>query len=91
MKKETELNEQTMTDMQKDLMKKLLGIVFMDWEEEWKKEGGGSWNQYTGEVRNPNILSCNRHNGCYCGGAEKIRAMFGTDELEELYDVLEKL
>ena len=72
-------------------LKKLLEIVFMDWEEEWRKEGGGSWNQFTGEVRNPNILSCNRHNGCYCGGAEKIRAMFGTDELEELYDVLEKL
>ena len=70
------LKEQSMTDMQKELMKKLLGIVFMDWDEEWKKEGGGSWNQFTGEVRNPNILSCNRHNGCYCGGAEKIRAMF---------------
>ena len=77
--------------MQKELMKKLLEIIFMDWEEEWKKEGGGQWNQFTGEVKNPNILSCLRHNGCYCSGAEKIRAMFGTDELEELYDVLEKL
>jgi len=78
-----------MTDMQKDLMKKLLEIVFMDWEKEWQKEGGGSWNQFTGEVRNPNILSCNRHNGCICGGAEKIRSMFGTDELEELYAIID--
>jgi len=85
------LKDESMTDMQKELMKKLLEIVFMDWEEEWKKEGGGQWNQFTGEVKNPNILSCLRHNGCYCSGAEKIRAMFGTDELEELYDVLEKL
>ena len=79
------------TEIQKDLIIKLINIIFMDWEEEWKKEGGGQWNQFTGAVRNPHILSCNRHNGCYCGGAEKIRAMFGTDELEELYDVLEKL
>ena len=26
-----------MTDMQKDLMKKLLGVLFMDWKEEWGK------------------------------------------------------
>ena len=68
-----------MSDMQKDLMKKLIGIVFMDWEEEWKKEGCGS------------ALSCARHEGCFCDGGKKIRAMFGTDELEELYDVSEKL
>ena len=86
------LREQTMTDMQKDLIKKLLGIVFMDWEEEWKKEGYGSMSAtppYT--VRNPNPLSCSLHNGCPCDGGEKLRAMFGTDELEELYNVLEKL
>tara|TARA_R100000008_G_scaffold11428_4_gene5742 strand:- start:1127 stop:1393 length:267 start_codon:yes stop_codon:yes gene_type:complete len=81
----------TMTDIQKELMKKLLEIVFMDWEEEWRKTDCGSMNMRTGEIRNPNILSCLRHNGCPCGGGEKIRAMFGTDELEELYDVLEKM
>ena len=43
------------------------------------------------EVKNPNPLSCSLHNGCLCDGGEKLRAMFGTDELEELYDVLEKL
>ena len=81
-----------MTDMQKDLIKKLLGILFMDWEEEWKKEGYGSMSAtppYT--VKNPNPLSCSLHNGCPCDGGEKLRAMFGTDELEELYDVSEKL
>ena len=81
-----------MTDMQKDLVKKLIGIAFMDWEEEWRKEDCGSMSAhppYT--VRNPNPLSCSLHNGCCCDGGEKIRAMFGTDELEELYDVLEKL
>ena len=51
----------------------------MDWKEEWRKEGCGS------------PLSCTRHEGCFCNGGEKLRAMFGTDELEELYDVLEKL
>ena len=82
----------TMTDIQKDLMKKLLGIVFMDWDEEWKKEGYGSMSAtppYT--VRNPNPLSCSLHNGCFCDGGEKLRAMFGTDELTELNNVLEKL
>ena len=81
-----------MTDMQKDLMKKLLGIVFMDWEEEWRKEGYGSMSAtppYT--VRNPNPLSCSLHNGCFCDGGKKLRAMFGTDELTELNNVLEKL
>ena len=32
-----ELKEQTMTDMQKDLIIKLINIVFMDWKEEWSK------------------------------------------------------
>jgi hypothetical protein len=86
------LKDESMTDMQKDLMKKLLGIVFMDWEEEWRKTDCGSMSAtppYT--VKNPNPLSCSLHNGCPCDGGEKLRAMFGTDELEELYDVLEKL
>ena len=81
-----------MTDMQKDLMKKLLGIVFMDWEEEWRKTDCGSMSAtppYT--VTNGNPLSCTKHEGCPCDGGNKLRAMFGTDELEELYDVLEKL
>ena len=26
-----------MTDMQKDMVKKLIEIAFMDWEEEWRK------------------------------------------------------
>ena len=81
-----------MSDMQKDLMKKLIGIVFMDWEEEWRKTDCGSMSAHPPyEVRNPNPLSCSLHNGCLCDGGEKIRAMFGTDELEELHDVLEKL
>ena len=87
-----ELKEQTMTDMQKDLVKKLIGIMFMDWEEEWSKTDCGSMSAtppYT--VRNGNPLSCTKHEGCPCDGGEKLRAMFGTDELEELYDVLEKL
>jgi len=86
------LKEQIMTDMQKDLVKKLIGIAFMDWEEEWRKTDCGSMSAthpYT--VRNPNPLSCSLNNGCCCDGGEKIRAMFGTGELEELYDVLEKL
>ena len=74
-----ELKEQTMDDMQKDLVKQLLGVLFMDWEEEWRKEGCGS------------PLSCTRHEGCFCNGGEKLRAMFGTDELEALHDVSEKL
>ena len=85
------LKEQMMTEMQKDLMKKLLEIVFMDWKEEWRKEDCGSMNAHTGEINNPNPLSCNQHNGCSCDGDNKLRAMFGTDELEELYDVMEKL
>ena len=28
------LKDESMTDMQKDLMKKLLGVLFMDWKEE---------------------------------------------------------
>ena len=87
-----ELKEQTMTDMQKDLMKKLLGVLFMDWEEEWRKTDCGSMSAtppYT--VKNPNPLSCSLHNGCSCDGGEKLRAMFGTDELTELNNVLEKL
>ena len=81
-----------MTDMQKDLIKKLIEIAFMDWEEEWRKTDCGSMSAHPPyEVRNPNPLSCSLHNGCCCDGGEKIRAMFGTDELEELYDVLEKL
>ena len=87
-----ELKEQTMTDMQKDLMKKLLGVLFMDWEEEWRKTDCGSMSAtppYT--VKNGNPLSCTKHEGCPCDGGNKLRAMFGTDELEELYDVLEKL
>ena len=85
------LKEQMMTEMQKDLVKKLLRIVFMDWKEEWRKEGYGSCDAHTGEINNPNPLSCNKHNGCPCGGDNKIRAMFGNDELEELYSVLDKL
>ena len=73
-----ELKEQTMTDMQKDLMKKLLGILFMDWEEEWQKEGYES------------SLTCTMQ-GCSCDGGKKIRNMFGTDELEELYSILEQM
>ena len=87
-----ELKEQIMNDMQKDLVKKLIGIMFMDWEEEWKKEGYGSMSATPPHtVKNPNPLSCSLHNGCPCDGGEKLRAMFGTDELEELYDVSEKL
>ena len=86
------LKEQTMTDMQKDLMKKLLGILFMDWEEEWKKQGYGSMSAYPPyTVKNPNPLSCSLHNGCFCDGGEKIRNMFGTDELEELYVILKQM
>jgi hypothetical protein len=86
------LKEMQITDIQKDLVKKLLGIVFMDWEEEWRKTDCGSMSAHPPyEVRNPNPLSCSLHNGCPCDGGEKLRAMFGTDELEELHDVLEKL
>ena len=85
------LKDEAMTEIQKELVKKLLGVLFMDWEEEWRKEGYGSMDMRTGEIKNPNILSCDKHNGCPCGGGNKIRAMFGTDELEELYNVLEKL
>ncbi len=46
---------------------------------------------YPYKVTNGNPLSCTRHEGCPCDGGEKLRAIFGTDELEELYDVLEKL
>ena len=72
-------------------LKKLLEIVFMDWEKEWQKEGGGSCNQFTGKVTNPNILSCNRQNGCYCGGGEKIRDMFTKKELKEFRSLLDTL
>ena len=85
------LKDEAMTEIQKELVKKLLGVLFMDWEEEWRKTDCGSMDARTGKVANPNVLSCNKHNGCPCGGGNKIRAMFGTDELEELYDVLEKL
>ena len=60
--------------------------------EEWKKQGYGSMSAYPPyTVKNPNPLSCSLHNGCFCDGGEKIRAMFGTDELTELNNVLEKL
>ena len=81
-----------MTDMQKDLMKKLLGVLFMDWKEEWQKEDLGTMDAtFPYKVTNGNPLSCTRHEGCPCDGGEKLRAMFGTDELEKLYGVLEKL
>tara|TARA_R110002096_G_scaffold290531_1_gene484849 strand:+ start:103 stop:399 length:297 start_codon:yes stop_codon:yes gene_type:complete len=87
-----ELKEQTMDDMQKDLVKKLLGVLFMDWKEEWSKGDCGSMSAMPPHtITNGNPLSCTRHEGCPCDGGEKLRAMFGTDELEELYDVLEKL
>ena len=86
------LKEQTMTDMQKDLIIKLINIVFMDWKEEWSKGDLGTMSAMPPfRVINGNPLSCTRHEGCPCDGGEKLRAMFGTDELEELYDVLEKL
>jgi len=85
------LKDEALTKMQKDLIKKLLGILFMDWEEEWRKGEYGIMDGRTGKVDNPNLLSCNKHNGCPCGGDNKIRAMFGTDELEELYTIEEKL
>ena len=86
------LKDESMTDMQKDLMKKLLGVLFMDWKEEWRKTDCGTMSAYPPyEVRNGNPLSCTKHEGCPCDGGEKLRAMFGTDELEELYNVLEKL
>jgi len=85
------LKDESMTDIQKDLMKKLLGVLFMDWKEEWQKEDLGRTCAVTGKVTNGNPLSCTKHEGCPCDGGEKLRAMFGTDELEELYDVLEKL
>jgi len=86
------LKDESMTDIQKDLMKKLLGVLFMDWKEEWQKEDCGIMSAtYPHKVTNGNPLSCTRHEGCPCDGGEKLRAMFGTDELEELYDVLEKL
>jgi|TARA_R110001599_G_scaffold328776_1_gene542375 hypothetical protein len=81
-----------MTDMQKDLMKKLLGVLFMDWKEEW---GKGDLGTMSGTppfaIKNGNPLSCTRHEGCPCDGGEKLRAMFGTDELEELYGILEQM
>ena len=86
------LKDESMTDIQKDLMKKLLGVLFMDWKEEWQKEDLGTMSATPPhDVINGNPLSCTRHEGCPCDGGEKLRAMFGTDELEELYDVLEKL
>ena len=80
-----------MTDMQKDLMKKLLGVLFMDWKEEWRNEDCGSACASTGKITNPNPLSCDRHNGCPCSGDDRLRAMFGTDELEELFNLKENL
>jgi hypothetical protein len=86
------LKDESMTDIQKDLMKKLLGVLFMDWKEEWSKGDLGTMSATPPhDVTNGNPLSCTRHEGCPCDGGEKLRAMFGTDELEELYDVLEKL
>ena len=86
------LKDESMTDMQKDLMKKLLGVLFMDWKEEWQKEDLGTMAAtFPYNITNGNPLSCTRHEGCPCDGGEKLRAMFGTDELEELYGILEQM
>ena len=86
-----ELKEAMMNDTQKDLVKKLLDVLFMDWKEEWRSSGCGSMDAHTGEVKNGNPLSCLKHEGCPCNGDDKLRSMFGTDELEELFNLKEEL
>ena len=64
----------------------------MDWKEEWQKEDLGIMAAtFPYNITNGNPLSCTRHEGCPCDGGEKLRAMFGTDELEELYGILEQM
>jgi hypothetical protein len=80
-----------MTDIQNDLMKKLLGVLFMDWEEDWRKGDCGSMSAMPPHtITNGNPLSCTRHEGCPCDGDNKLRSMFSTDELEELFKLNEK-